>query len=136
MAAAAFIIRDGDMLGTDITILEESAVIGGSPDGSGSPEEGYVLRGGRMIESKYLCTFAPPVYQGEFDPRCCSRRSLPFTIWGRSLRLAQRDDVVSAMRDRTLSSASTQRQPCPCRWPERQSAPRGAMNSGPVKALR
>lgn len=58
MAAAAFMIRDGDMLGADIKILEESGVIGGSLDGSGSPEDGYVLRGGRMIESKYLCTFA------------------------------------------------------------------------------
>jgi oleate hydratase len=57
MAAAAFMIRDGDMLGSSITILEESDVIGGSLDGSGNPEDGYVLRGGRMIESKYLCTF-------------------------------------------------------------------------------
>jgi oleate hydratase len=57
LSAAAFMIRDGDMLGSDITILEESGVIGGSLDGSGTPESGYVLRGGRMIESKYLCTF-------------------------------------------------------------------------------
>jgi oleate hydratase len=57
MSAAAFMIRDGDMLGSDITILEESDVIGGSLDGSGTPEAGYVVRGGRMIESKYLCTF-------------------------------------------------------------------------------
>ena len=32
-------------------------MIGGSLDGSGTPEQGYVLRGGRMLESKYLCTF-------------------------------------------------------------------------------
>jgi oleate hydratase len=57
MAAAAFLIRDADVLGRDITILEESDVIGGSLDGSGKPETGYVLRGGRMFESKYLCTF-------------------------------------------------------------------------------
>ena len=57
LAAAAFLIRDGDVLGRDITILEESEVIGGSLDGAGSPEKGYVLRGGRMFESKYLCTF-------------------------------------------------------------------------------
>jgi oleate hydratase len=56
MAAAVFLIRDGDMLGSDITILEQSDLIGGSLDGSGSPETGYVLRGGRMLESKYLCT--------------------------------------------------------------------------------
>ncbi|WP_076070791.1 oleate hydratase [Sphingomonas montana] len=57
MAAAAFMIRDGDILGADITILEETDVIGGSLDGSGTPETGYVVRGGRMLESKYLCTF-------------------------------------------------------------------------------
>jgi len=58
MAAAAFMIRDGDMFGQNITILEESGTLGGSLDGAGSPEAGYMLRGGRMLESKYLCTFA------------------------------------------------------------------------------
>ena len=57
MAAAAFLIRDGDMLGQDITIFEELDRVGGSLDGSGSPRNGYVLRGGRMLESKYVCTF-------------------------------------------------------------------------------
>ena len=57
LAVAAFMIRDGDMFGHNITILEESSRIGGSLDGAGSPQEGYVLRGGRMLESKYLCTF-------------------------------------------------------------------------------
>lgn len=57
MAAAAFLIRDGDMRGCDITILEESDRLGGSLDGAGSAETGFVLRGGRMLESKYLCTF-------------------------------------------------------------------------------
>ncbi len=57
LAAAAFMIRDGDVLGRDITIFEESGKIGGSLDGAGSPQDGYVLRGGRMIERKYLCTY-------------------------------------------------------------------------------
>jgi hypothetical protein len=57
MSAAAFMIRDGDMLGSDVTILEEFDAIGGKLDGSRTPEAGYVLRGGRMIESKYLCPF-------------------------------------------------------------------------------
>jgi oleate hydratase len=57
MAAAVFLIRDGNAFGQNITIIEESGKIGGSLDGAGSPEEGYVLRGGRMLESKYLCTF-------------------------------------------------------------------------------
>src|ERR1019366_1175287 len=57
LAAAAFLIRDGDIPGQNITILEESSKIGGSLDAAGTPEDGYVMRGGRMIESKYLCTF-------------------------------------------------------------------------------
>ena len=57
LAAAAFMIRDGDVPGHNITILEELDKLGGSLDGSGSPQNGYVLRGGRMLESKYLCTY-------------------------------------------------------------------------------
>ena len=57
LAAAAFLIRDGDIPGQNITILEESEKIGGSLDAAGTPADGYTMRGGRMIESKYLCTF-------------------------------------------------------------------------------
>ena len=57
LAAAVFMIRDGDIPGHNITILEELDKLGGSLDGSGSPQSGYVLRGGRMLESKYLCTY-------------------------------------------------------------------------------
>lgn len=57
LAAAAFLIRDGDIPGHRITILEESSRVGGSLDASGNPHDGYTMRGGRMLESKYLCTF-------------------------------------------------------------------------------
>ena len=57
LAAAAFLIRDGDVQGHTITILEESSRIGGSLDAAGNATDGYVMRGGRMIESKYLCTY-------------------------------------------------------------------------------
>jgi oleate hydratase len=57
LAAAAFLIRDGDIPGPHITILEESAKVGGSLDAAGTSAGGYTMRGGRMIESKYLCTF-------------------------------------------------------------------------------
>ena len=57
LAAAVFMIRDGDIPGHNITILEELDKLGGSLDGSGSPQNGYVLRGGRMLESKYVCTY-------------------------------------------------------------------------------
>jgi oleate hydratase len=57
LAAAVFLIRDGDVQGHTITILEESSRIGGSLDATGNATDGYVMRGGRMIESKYLCTY-------------------------------------------------------------------------------
>lgn len=57
LAAAAFLIRDGNIPGENITILEESPKIGGSLDAAGNPKDGYVMRGGRMFESKYVCTF-------------------------------------------------------------------------------
>ncbi|MDR3436291.1 oleate hydratase [Telmatospirillum sp.] len=57
LAAAAFLIRDGGVSGRNITILEEADKIGGSLEGAGSAHDGYVLRGGRMTERKYLCTY-------------------------------------------------------------------------------
>ena len=57
LAAAAFMIRDGDIPGHNITILEQLDKPGGSLDGAGSPQNGYVLRGGRMLERRYLCTY-------------------------------------------------------------------------------
>lgn len=57
LAAAAFVIRDGGIPGHKITILEESKTVGGSLDAAGTPKDGYVMRGGRMLESKYLCTY-------------------------------------------------------------------------------
>jgi oleate hydratase len=57
LAAAAFLIRDGNFKGHNIRILEESPQLGGSLDASGDSEQGYVMRGGRMIESKYVCTY-------------------------------------------------------------------------------
>ncbi len=57
LAAAAFLIRDSDTPGRNIVILEQLDRLGGSLDGAGSAGDGYILRGGRMIESKYLCTY-------------------------------------------------------------------------------
>ena len=57
LAAAALLVRDGNVLGHNITIYEELERLGGSLDGSGNADQGYVVRGGRMIESKYACTY-------------------------------------------------------------------------------
>jgi oleate hydratase len=57
LAAAAFLIRDGAVKGSQIKIMEESEAMGGSLDAGGDSKGGYTMRGGRMLESKYLCTF-------------------------------------------------------------------------------
>lgn len=57
LAAAAILIRDGDLLGHNIAIHEELDRLGGVLDGAGDPEHGYIIRGSRMFESKYLCPF-------------------------------------------------------------------------------
>ena len=49
LAAAAFMIRDGNFPAAHITIFEAAGVCGGSLDGAGNPEHGYSLRGGRML---------------------------------------------------------------------------------------
>ena len=58
LAAAAFMIRDGSILGLNITIYEAMPVLGGSLDGGGNPTDGYTLRGGRMLTTdNYECTW-------------------------------------------------------------------------------
>jgi oleate hydratase len=58
LACAAYLIRDGRIPGQSIRILEESGQLGGSLDAQGSPEWGYVMRGGRMLDLEaYICTY-------------------------------------------------------------------------------
>lgn len=58
LAAAAFLIRDGGMSGGQISILETGALMGGSLDGAGSADQGYSMRGGRMLTAdNYECTW-------------------------------------------------------------------------------
>jgi oleate hydratase len=58
LASAAYLLRDGHIPGKNIHIFEESDQIGGSMDAHGSPETGYIMRGGRMFdEEAYTCTY-------------------------------------------------------------------------------
>jgi oleate hydratase len=85
-------IRDGDVPGRNITILEELDKIGGSLDASGSAGQGYVLRGGRMFESKYLCTY------GLFDsiPTLEGDRTVTQEIlaWNKTMRTESKSRLV------------------------------------------
>src|SRR5471030_1405765 len=58
LCAAVYLIRDGHIQGKHIHILEELNLTGGSMDGNGNHETGYVIRGGRMFdEEAYACIF-------------------------------------------------------------------------------
>lgn len=57
LAAAVFLIRDAGIAGEQITIFEKETQFGGSLDGSGDAEIGYLVRGGRMFEKNFVCTF-------------------------------------------------------------------------------
>jgi oleate hydratase len=58
LAAAAFMIRDGNLPGENISILEATPLMGGSLDGAGDPAAGYSMRGGRMLTTdNYECTW-------------------------------------------------------------------------------
>ena len=55
LAAAAFMIRDGQMDGKRIHILEKDSLAGGACDGYEYDNVGYVIRGGREVDNRYEC---------------------------------------------------------------------------------
>lgn len=55
LAAACFLVRDAQMLGKNIHILEAMDIAGGACDGIDDPTRGYVMRGGREMEDHFEC---------------------------------------------------------------------------------
>ena len=55
LSAACFLVRDGQMPGSHIHILEAMDVAGGACDGIEDPTRGYVMRGGREMENHFEC---------------------------------------------------------------------------------
>lgn len=55
LAAACFLVRDGQMPGDHIHILEAMDIAGGACDGIFDPSRGYVMRGGREMENHFEC---------------------------------------------------------------------------------
>ena len=55
LAAACFLVRDAQMPGKNITILEAMDIAGGACDGINDPVRGYVMRGGREMEDHFEC---------------------------------------------------------------------------------
>ena len=55
LAAACFLVRDGQMSGEHIHVLEKSAIPGGGLDGDHITNVGYVMRGGREMDNHFEC---------------------------------------------------------------------------------
>ena len=55
LAAACFLVRDGQMPGSHIHILEAMDLAGGACDGICDPSRGYIMRGGREMEDHFEC---------------------------------------------------------------------------------
>lgn len=53
MSAAYYFIRDGHVPAENITFLEQLHIEGGSLDGAGNADEGYIIRGGREMDMTY-----------------------------------------------------------------------------------
>ncbi|MCP1850135.1 MULTISPECIES: oleate hydratase [unclassified Bradyrhizobium] len=57
LATAVYLLKDGGLLGQHIVLFEQLEQFGGSLDAHGNPKDGYVMRGGRMFEEKFNCTY-------------------------------------------------------------------------------
>lgn len=55
LSAACFLIRDGQMQGSHIHILEEMKRPGGACDGIKDAQKGFIIRGGREMENHFEC---------------------------------------------------------------------------------
>ncbi|MFT8872236.1 MAG: oleate hydratase [Sporolactobacillus sp.] len=55
LAAACFLIRDGQMSGKRVHILEKDPIPGGACDGYKYDQLGYVMRGGREMDNHFEC---------------------------------------------------------------------------------
>lgn len=55
LAAASFLVRDGQMKGENVHILEKDPIPGGACDGYQYSDIGYVMRGGREMDNHFEC---------------------------------------------------------------------------------
>ncbi len=53
LSAACYLVRDAQMPGSNIHILEKDPVAGGACDGADIPGTGYVMRGGREMDNHF-----------------------------------------------------------------------------------
>lgn len=68
LSAAAFLVRDAQMPGKNITVYDQLPVFGGSMDACGNAETGYISRGERELEPYMECLWdlfssIPSIYE-------------------------------------------------------------------------
>jgi oleate hydratase len=57
LAAAVHLIHDAHVPPSQIHIFESGPLLGGSMNSCGTPETGYILRDGLMMDSSYMCLY-------------------------------------------------------------------------------
>lgn len=55
LSAACYLVRDGQMSGENVHVLEKDPVAGGACDGLYISDVGYVMRGGREMDNHFEC---------------------------------------------------------------------------------
>jgi oleate hydratase len=100
LAAAAYLIKDGGLLGANITVYEEGGVMGGCLDAAGAAEKGYSMRGERMFEPNYVCTYDLLSFIPSLDDPAKSIKEDIFEFvdqyhWNNKARLVDKDGKVA-----------------------------------------
>lgn len=103
VAGAVILIRDGNVAGKDIVILEESHHMGGAFDAHGNPETGYFMSGSRMFEAMYRCTFdlfgsIPSATDPTISVTEETKRAAARIPWDAKTRLVNRDGSIPDAR--------------------------------------
>lgn len=99
LAGAVILLRDGDVAGKNITILEESHQTGGAFDAHGTAEDGYFMSGSRMFEAMYQCTFdlldgIPSATDPTISVTEETNRAAKIWPWNNKVRLVNLDGSV------------------------------------------
>ena len=99
LAGAAYLIRDGEVQGKQITIFEAEEFTGGAMDAHGSPQMGYFMSGSRMFEHHYnatldLLSFIPSISDPEISIREETERVERDAEWHNKARLVNRAGAI------------------------------------------
>jgi len=99
LAGAAYLIRDGAVVGTDIVIFEAEKDLGGALDAHGDAAQGYFMSGSRMFEHHYnatldLMSFIPSISDPMLSIKEETERVETAGEWHNKSRLVNKDGKV------------------------------------------